>query len=185
MGLYDPKNARLCDGFHGEGWAQREPSLGKTDLQLFVDTMSNIMKPGIDFCWLFAGKLEQREKEIVEIIKKKHWKYKQFTTVMDYKALQKYYWRRQRGLANSHTVEKLFLCWLGPRPKHMPLERWYVDAGSPLYVEVMNKVPVVAPKDLAYVDKTVRETSLKRMVAAPAVAPAPAAYVADCAAASA
>ena len=47
----------------------------------------------------------------------------------------------------------------------MPFERWYVDAGSPLYVEVMNKVPAVVPKDLAYVDKTVRETSLKRMVA--------------------
>ena len=54
-------------------------------------------------------------------------------------------------------------------PTHMPLERWCADAGSPLYVEVMNKVPVVAPKDMAFVDKAVRETSLKRMVASPAV----------------
>ena len=67
----------------------------------------------------------------------------------------------------------------------MPLERWYVDAGSPLYVEVMNKVPVVVPKDLAFVDKTVRETSLRRMVAEPAVSPAPADDEADSAAASA
>ena len=67
----------------------------------------------------------------------------------------------------------------------MPLERWYVDAGSPLYVEVMNKVPVVAPKDLAFVDKTVRETSLRRMVAAPAVSAAPADDEAESAAASA
>ena len=120
MGLYDPKNARLCDVFHGEGWAQREPSLDKTDLQLFVDTMSNIMKPGIDFCWLFSGRLEQREKESKDMITKKHWKYKQFTTVMDYKAMQRHYWRRQRGLANSRTVEKLFLCWLPPLPRQMP-----------------------------------------------------------------
>ena len=67
----------------------------------------------------------------------------------------------------------------------MPLERWYVDAGSPLYVEVMNKVPVVAPKDLAFVDKTVREISLRRMVAAPAVSAAPADDEAESAAASA
>ena len=116
MGVYDPKNARLCDVFTGEGWAQREPALGKTDLQLFVDTMSNIMKPGMDFCWLFSGRLEQSEKGIKDMITKKGWKYKQFTTVMDYKAMQKYYWRRQRGVANSHTVEKLFLCWLHPCP---------------------------------------------------------------------
>ena len=114
MGVYDPKNARLCDVFTGEGWAQREPTLDETDLQLFVDTMSHIMKPGMDFCWLFSGRLEQSEKGIKDVITKKGWKYKQFTTVMDYKAMQKYYWRRQRGLANSRTVEKLFLCWLAP-----------------------------------------------------------------------
>ena len=109
MGVYDPKNARLCDVFTGEGWAQREPKLDETDLKLFVDTMSNIMKPGMEFCWLFSGSLEQGEKGIKDLITKKGWKYKQFTTVVDYKAMQKYYWRRQRGLANSRTVEKLFL----------------------------------------------------------------------------
>ena len=49
----------------------------------------------------------------------------------------------------------------------------------------MNKVPVVVPKDLAFVDKSVRETSLRRMVAAPAVSPAPADDEAESAAASA
>eukprot|EP00974_Lingulodinium_polyedra_P068158 6599073-Lingulodinium_polyedra.AAC.1 len=65
--------------------------------------------------------------------------------------MQKRYWRRQRGVANSHTVEKLFLCWLGPLPNKLPQERWYVDAGSSLYVEVMNKVPATAPKYSAFV----------------------------------
>ena len=74
------------------------------------------MKPGMDICWLFSGRLEQSEKEIKDVITKKGWKYKQFTTVLDYKAMQKYYWRRQRGLANSRTVEKLLLCWLPPCP---------------------------------------------------------------------
>ena len=49
----------------------------------------------------------------------------------------------------------------------------------------MNKVPVVVPKDLAFVDKTVREASLRRMVAAPAVSAAPADDEAESAAASA
>ena len=118
MGVYDPKNARLCDVFTGEGWAQREPTLDETDLQLFVDTMSNIMKPGMDFCWLFSGRLEQSEKGIKDMSTQKGWKYNQFTTVMDYRATQKYYWRRQRGLANSRTVEKLFLCWIPPAQAH-------------------------------------------------------------------
>ena len=52
----------------------------------------------------------------------------------------------------------------------MPKERWYVDPGSPLYVEVMNKVPVVAPTDFAFVERSVRETSLRRMVAGPSSA---------------
>ena len=46
-------------------------------------------------------------------------------------------------------------------------------------------MPVVAPKDLAFVDKTVREASLRRMVAAPAVSAAPADDEAESAAASA
>ena len=95
MGVYDPKNARLCDVFTGESWAQRVPVLDETDLQLFVDTMSNIMKPGMDFCWLLSGRLEQGEKGIKDLITKKGWKYKQFTTVVDYRAMQRYYWRRQ------------------------------------------------------------------------------------------
>ena len=51
-----------------------------------------------------------------------------------------------------------------------------MDSGSPLYVEVMNKVPVVVPKDFACVNRPVRETSLWRMVAGP---PGPAASAGD------
>ena len=118
MGVYDPKNARLCDVYEGEGWAQREPALDETDLQLCADAMHNIMKPGKDFCWIFGGRLDQSEIQITAVITKKGWKHKKFTTVEDYTGRQKYYWRRQRGLANSRTVEKLFLCWLPPAQAH-------------------------------------------------------------------
>ena len=68
-----------------------------------------------------------------------------------------------RGLANSRNLEKLVLCWKGKLPTGLPKERRYVDAGSRLYNEVVLKVPVIAPKDLAFVDKSVREQSLTTM----------------------
>ncbi len=167
MGVYDPKNARLCDIYEGELLTQREPAADEADLQLFCETMHNIMKPGVDVCWIMGGRHESNTKIIKDAISKKGWKSKEFLMVHDYKGMQRHYWRRQRGLANSRTAEKLFICWRGQLPKNLPTERWYVDHGSPLYVEVMSKVPVVSPKDLAFVAKSVRETSLKRMIAAP------------------
>ena len=68
-----------------------------------------------------------------------------------------------RGLANSKNLEKLVLCWKGKVPPGLPKERRYIDAGSRLYNEVVLKVPVIAPKDLAFVDKSVREKSLTTM----------------------
>ena len=68
-----------------------------------------------------------------------------------------------RGLANSKTCEKAFLCWKGPIPKNMPKERQYVDAGTALYINSMLKVPVLAPKDLTFVDREVLATSMKSM----------------------
>ena len=69
-----------------------------------------------------------------------------------------------RGMANSKTYEKAILCWKGKFPSGLPKDRQYVDAGSPLYVDTMGKVPVLHPKDLTYVDKAVLGESLKTMV---------------------
>ena len=46
----------------------------------------------------------------------------------------------------------------------LPKYRQHVNAGSSLYCEVILKVPVVAPKDLAFVTKEVREASLATMI---------------------
>ncbi len=37
--------------------------------------------------------------------------------ITDYKGMQKHYWRRQRGLANSRSVERLYFCWRERLPK--------------------------------------------------------------------
>ena len=43
----------------------------------------------------------------------------------------------------------------------------YVDAGSGLFIQVVRNVPVLAPKNQAYVSREVREKSLETMAGVP------------------
>ena len=67
------------------------------------------------------------------------------------------------GVANSKNYERAYLAWKGRLPKGLPRNRKYVSPGSCLYDQVVNKVPPCAPKDFAFVDRHVRETSLRSM----------------------
>ena len=127
------------------------------------------MKAGEDFCWVMCGRHESNFDKIRLILGKLRWKTKCFHLVYDARLLQKWYWRRMRGLANSKSLEKMLLCWKGRLPDMLPKNRQYVDKDTPLYHEVMLRVPVIAPKDLTFVGKDVREMSLRTMggVAAP------------------
>ena len=91
------------------------------------------------------------------------WKDKAVHLVYDWKNFQKWYVKKMRGMANSRTYEKAILCWKGKFPSGLPKDRQYVDAGSALYVDTMLKVPVLHPKDLTYVEKSVLGESLKTM----------------------
>ena len=163
MGFYDVKNAKLAE--RRGLYLRREPGMDEIRFKIFLSMMENIAKPGEDFLWILAGSSEVAAKKIATALTQKgaQWKYKTYFFVYDRSQLGKYYWTRMRGLANSKTTEKAFLCWKGPTPKNMPNERQYVDAGSGLSVDTMLKVPVLAPKDLTFVDKEVRETSMKSM----------------------
>ena len=55
------------------------------------------------------------------------------------------------------------MCWKGKTPLKIPKTRRFVDEGSPLFIEVMKHVPVLAPKQQALVGKDVRELSLQSM----------------------
>ena len=163
MGFYDIKNAGLCNIFEGEALTQREPLLDETKFKGFVTLMNSVMKDNSDLCWVMLGKAEQNFDKVMKEIRQVGWKTKVFTLIYDTRLLQKWYWTRMRGIANSKNLEKLVLCWKGKVPPGLPKERRYIDAGSRLYNEVVLKVPVVAPKDLAFVDKSVREQSLTTM----------------------
>jgi hypothetical protein len=84
------------------------------------------------------------------------------------KQMQQYgYWKRQRGLANSKSLEIALYGYKGKVPKNMPKNRMYVDAGSSLFNQVVKNVPVLPPKHQAFVSRAVRETSLISMVGIP------------------
>ena len=163
VAFYDVKNAKLIDRFVGEALTQREPCVDEEKFGMFLETANQMMKDSQDFCWIMCGRTESNLGKIVTLIQKLRWKCKTFHLVYDSRMLSKWYWQRMRGLANSKSLEKVLLCWKGRLPDGLPKDRLYVDKESPLYNEVMMRVPVCAPKDLAFVSKDVREKSLRTM----------------------
>ena len=172
QGIYDVKNARISEIYEGNSIFQKQPPLDVEDFETFSEVMHNLMKDGCDVYWILCGRYEVSYTAIMEFIKKKGWNWKMWYLNYDVKAMAKYYWKRCRGLANSNSLEKIILCWKGKLPAKVPNERYYVDVGSRLYNEVVNKVPVTPPKELAWVDKDVRVESLKSLVAGPTTATA-------------
>ena len=82
--------------------------------------------------------------------------------------MQQYgHWKRQRGVANSKSIEQCFCIYKGKMPRSMPKCRMYVDPGSPLFNQVVRNVPVLAPRNQALVGRDVRETSLSSMTGIP------------------
>jgi hypothetical protein len=77
------------------------------------------------------------------------------------------YWKRQRGMSNSKSLEPALYVYKGKVPKNMPKKRLYVDGGSALFNQVLRNVPVLAPKHQAFVSKGVREQSLMSMLGVP------------------
>ena len=82
--------------------------------------------------------------------------------------MQQYgHWKRQRGIANSKSIEQLYCIYKGKMPRTMPKHRMYVDPGSPLFNQVVRNVPVLAPKHQALVGGDVRDESLASMTGVP------------------
>ena len=72
--------------------------------------------------------------------------------------------KRERGLANSKSIEPVFLCWKGLVPRCVAKHRVYVDAGSTIFHQIMKSVPILPPKQQAYVSSDVRDKSLATMI---------------------
>lgn len=157
VGIYDVKNATLADVYEGQTVFQREPFLDQTDFTAFTAAWGNLAKPSVDLYWIACGRHQSSLDFAKQHIGKQGWQFRTFFLNYDFKTMERQYWKKCRGIANSHSLEPLLVCWKGKQPAGMVKERRYVDEGSSMCCEVMNNVPICTPVELAWVDKKVRE----------------------------
>ena len=142
--------------------------LDEADFERFVATVEPLMQAGRDVLWVLAGRTDSNLAKVKKILRKYKIRIEVFYLCYNTKQMQQYgHWKRQRGLANSKSLEQAFYVYKGRVPKNMPKNRMYVDAGSSLFNQVMKNVPVLAPRHQALVPRAVRETSLMSMVGVP------------------
>ena len=168
MGFYDVKSAKLCNIYEGEGLTHREPLLDEDDFLRFLQAVDPLLHPGRDVLWILCGRTESNLGKLRKIVAKFRFHVEVFYFCYNTKQMHQFgHWQRQRGLANSKSIEQAWYLYKGRLPKHMPKFRKDVDAGSPLFNQVLRNVPVLAPKHHAYVSKEVRQISLMSMTGVP------------------
>jgi hypothetical protein len=142
--------------------------LDEVDFERFVATVEPLLQAGRDVLWVLAGRTESNLPKLKKILAKHRMHIEVFYLCYNTKQMQSYgYWKRQRGIANSKSLEQALYVYKGKVPKNMPKNRMYVDAGSSLFNQVLKNVPVLAPRHQAFVSRAVRETSLMSMVGVP------------------
>ena len=168
MFFYDVKNARLVPCYDGNHLTHREPFIDIVDFGRFVDTAEPLMKPGQDVMWVMVGRTETNLAKIRKQLAKSKLQSDMFYFCYNTKQMKQYgHFVRQRGVANSKSLELALYIYKGRKPKNYPKYRKYVDAGTSLFLEVVKNVPVLHPKNHAYVCRQVRESSLTSMIGIP------------------
>ncbi len=142
--------------------------LDGVDFQGFVATVDPLMKAGRDVMWVLVGRTESSLPRANKVLAKLKMTAEAFYLCYNTKQMQQYgYWKRQRGIANSKSIEQALLVYKGSVPNTMPKNRMYVDGGSSLFNQVVKHVPVLAPSLQSFVRKEVREISLGSMTGVP------------------
>ena len=150
------------------GLTHREPLIEETDFTRFVSTVEPLMRGGRDVMWVLAGRTESNLPKIKKVLKAHKLNCDFCYLSYNTKQMQQYgHFKRQKGFANSKSLEKAFYVYKGRVPKNMPKNRMHVDAGSPLFNLQMKNVPVLAPKHQAFVCRQIREASLQNMAGVP------------------
>ena len=150
------------------GLTHREPLLEEKDFERFVATVEPLMKGGRDVLWVMTGRTDSNLPKIKKILKAQKMNFEAFYLCYNTKQMKQYgHWKREKGLANSKSVEQALYVYKGRVPKNKPKNRMFVDAGSSLFNQVVKNVPVLAPKHQAFVCREVREISLQTMAGVP------------------
>ena len=157
-----------CWRWRGAGLTHREPLVDETDFERFVATVAQLLQPSRDVMWVLCGRTDSNVPKLKKILAKFLLRFEVFHFCYNTKQMQTYgYWKRQRGIANSKSLEPVLCVFRGKMPKNMPKQRKYVDANTLLFNQVVRNVPVLNPKHYAYVSREVREKSLLSMVGVP------------------
>ena len=159
FGVYDPKNAKLAKTYAGTGptsgrqnWWQTKPPLNDADFEVWLKTMTDVRRDGLDVIFVFATKTTRQGLE--KIMSANNWSWKEVTLIYDMKQLRALRWKRERGFCNGNLAETLLVGWKGSRvPRVFPKNRKHVDSGSPTFVDVMSRVPVPEVSDLWWVNR--------------------------------
>ena len=140
----------------------------EVDFDRFVTCCKPLLFPARDVIWVLAGRTESNLYKLKKVLTKHGLRHHTFYLCYNAKQMLQYgHWKRQRGIANSKTLEQALLVYKEKVPKNMPKERVYVDAGSALFNQVVRNVPVLAPKNQAYVPRQVRDESVRNMTGVP------------------
>ena len=162
------KNAKLCNVFHGEGLTHRELVVDEADFARFVATVEPLLQPGRDVMWVLTGRTESNLPKIRKVLAHHKMHAEVFYLCYSAKQMQQFgYWRRQRGLARSKSMEQALFCFKGRIPRDLPKTRKFVDGGSAIFNSVVRNVPLLAPKNQSWISKQDREKSLASMVGVP------------------
>ena len=164
MGVYDVKNARMCNIYEGTGLTHVEPALDEADFERYVKACWPLLEIGRDVMWVLGGRTDSNRVKIKRILAKNFFLFQVFHLCYNTKQMMQYgHFKRQRGVANSRSYEMLYMCYKGRLPKQLVKTRMYVDGGSTIFSEVMRNVPVLAQKHHALVTRDIREKSLQTM----------------------
>jgi hypothetical protein len=121
------------------GLTHREPLLDETDFERFVAAVEPLMHAGRDVLWVPAGRTDSSLPKVKTILAKHKMNIEVFYLCYNTKQTQQYgYWKRQRGIASSKSLEQAFYVYTGKVPKHTPKNRMFVDPGSSLFNQVVN-----------------------------------------------
>ncbi len=138
------------------------------DFERFVASVDPRLKAGSDVFWVLAGRTDSNLPKLEKILQKYRMRIEVHFLCYNTKLMQHYgYWERQRGMANSKSLEQALYVYKGKMPKNQPKNRMFAEPGRSLFNQSMENAPVLAPKSQAFVTKAVRETSLLIMVGVP------------------
>ena len=114
------------------------------DFTRWAKGFDQVMKSGVDSIWIMLGRngSTKAEDTVVKIIKGLKWERKKQTWTYNVHGMRGVWWKVERGVSNQSVSEVVFFCWKGEVPKNLPESRVEVDAGTPLYIAAMGKVPV-------------------------------------------